>query len=69
MTIIKIDDLRTAGLGTCKVARIWCRRNGVSYNRLRNEGIPLSEVEHIQDHRSDLERVIAEAKAREARGT
>ncbi len=68
MTIIRIDDLRTAGVGTCQQARAWCRRNDVNFYRLRNEGIPLSEVDHIQDQRSDFDRVIEAAKAREARG-
>ena len=68
MTTIKIDDLRTAGAGTCAQARAYCRRHNINFNRLRTEGIPVSEVQHIQDQRSDLLRVIAAAEEREARG-
>lgn len=67
MTVIKIDDLRTAGAGTCQVARAWCRRNNVSYHRLRTEGIPYDEVKDVQDHRSALERVLKAAQEREER--
>lgn len=30
-------------------ARLWCETHGVDYKRLKTKGIPVSEVEHIDD--------------------
>lgn len=65
MTIIKVNDLRGAGVGTCRVARAWCRKHNVDFNRLRGAGIPYEEVKHISDNASALERIRSAAERRE----
>ena len=65
MTVIKINDLRASGVGTCRVARAWCRKHDVDFGRLRREGIPYEEVKHISDNASALERIRTAAQARE----
>ena len=66
MTRIKAEDLRKTGIGTCKQARAWAKRNGIAYSDLRN-GIDVEAVRHIEDGQAMIQRAIKAAEAREAR--
>lgn len=66
MTLIKAQDLRKTGIGTCKQARAWARRNGIAYSELRT-GIDADRVRHIEDGQTMIQRAIKAAEEREAR--
>lgn len=53
--IITMSDVRDAGF-CAPGLRKFCSDNGVDLRRLVREGIPVSEVEHIED--ANLQRVI-----------
>ena len=66
MTLIKAEDLRKTGIGTCKQARAWAKRNGIAYSDLRT-GIDADRVRHIEDGQAMIQRAIRAAEEREAR--
>ena len=66
MTKIKPADLRKTGIGTCKQAREWCKRNNISYSDFK-DGIDVERVRHIQDGQAMIQRAIKAAEEREAR--
>ena len=62
---ITLADLRSLGVGQqycVRGCKLLCQQHGISYHRLVREGIPVSEVEHIQDEM--LTRIINIAKER-----
>jgi len=67
MTTIKMQDLRSAGIGTCPRARSWCERNGFSFRDLRGDGIDVRRIEGVTDGADQIQMVIAAAKKREDR--
>jgi hypothetical protein len=49
---ITIEDLRTLKVGQkycVRGCRLLCYQHGISFHKLTHEGIPVVEVEHIQD--------------------
>lgn len=61
---VTISDVRQAGY-CVKGIREHCKRVGVDFKRLVREGIPISEVEGLDD--AMAQRIIARAKEREER--
>ena len=61
MNRVTVDDYRAAGLCTSGVRRA-CISFGIDFKRLVREGIPISEIEHIDD--ANLQNVIIKAKER-----
>ena len=62
---ITLADLRSLGVGKqycVRGCRLLCQQHGISYHKLIREGIPISEIEHIQDEM--LTRIINIAKER-----
>lgn len=47
--VITWRHVREAGFCLNYGARRWCKQHGVSFKRLMSEGIPASEVEHLDD--------------------
>lgn len=69
MTKIVMDDLRTAGVGTCKSSKSWMKRNGFDWRDLRRDvGVDADRVRHMTSDNAFVERVIRAAEEREARG-
>jgi hypothetical protein len=63
---VTIADLRSFEIGEqycVRGCRLLCYQHGISWHRLIREGIPISEVEHIQDEM--VNRVIDIAKERQ----
>ena len=59
---VTLRDLRN--LKYCMAgSRIFCKLHGISVDRLIREGIPISEVEHIDD--AMLKKIIEHARNRE----
>ena len=54
--IITANDIRAAGYCLHIGARRWCSQHGIDFTRLMREGIPVEDVEHIDD--AMLQRVI-----------
>jgi hypothetical protein len=60
-----LADLRSLGIGQTycvRGCRLLCYQHGISYHKLIREGIPLSELAHIQDDM--VVRIINIAKER-----
>ncbi len=66
MTRVILNDLRTSGVGTCSVARAFCRDNGLSYADLKGDGIPVARLLECKNRPGDIAKVIEAAKKREA---
>ncbi|KGP00305.1 hypothetical protein JT27_18425 [Alcaligenes faecalis] len=49
-----------------KGARTWCELHGICYNTLCRQGIPVTQVEHIDD--SMCQRLVAIARKEHVRG-
>lgn len=65
MTVVKVQDLRTAGVGTCPVAKAWARKHGIEWRELR-EGLDAERIRHIEDGQTLVQAVIMAAEEREA---
>jgi len=61
MSRVTVDDYRAAGLCSSGVRRA-CTTFGIDFRRLVREGIPIVEIEHIDD--ANLQNVITKAKER-----
>ena len=59
--MIRITLEHTAGVDYCnRGTRAFCKKHGIDINRLRKEGIPIEELEHIDDEM--LHRVLRLAR-------
>lgn len=69
MTKIIMDDLRTAGVGTCQQAKKWFERHGFDWRELHpSRGVDVERVLDIEEDTAYLDRVIKAAEERESRG-
>ena len=60
--MITWKHVRAAGFCLHHGARQWCHANGIEFRRLMTEGIPIEEVEQIDD--AMARRVIEVARGR-----
>lgn len=62
---VTVQDMRAiTGRPCAKGSRRFCEDHGISWDRFVTEGIPIEEIEHIDDY--VLKQVIEVARARNA---
>ena len=71
--IVNMNDLRADGIGTCKQARAWGDRNGISFKDIREGGITTDTLRDMSangsaDDNAYLAMLIAATEARHGRG-
>ncbi len=67
MTVVRVADLRAAGVGPCERTLRWCERNGMDWHDFARNGIDAERLRHISDGRTLIDLAIAAAERREAR--
>lgn len=65
ITMRHVRAAKIAGAGVLCVSgvRAWCASHGVDYRRLVREGLPLAEVEHLDDAFAQRVKAIAMQEA------
>lgn len=63
--VLTIQDCRSCGF-CVKGVKSKCPEIGIDFKRLVKEGIPVAELEHIEDHH--LQAALEKARERHSRG-